>query len=161
MTRFIRKIKHWLTQSFAYSAFFWKHNNYDWDYKYLIGLIRFKLTRMADTIEKNEIIEANRRVARQIRYAVLLIDKYQSDEYLSQLVDEFEKKWGEPIYTWEPAGRGRSRMITTYPKAKTPEEHAQAEAESIEMVLRASAYDEKILDRLFRHVHKNFRNWWD
>lgn len=161
MTRFLRKVRHWWSQTIAYSVFFWKHENHDWDYSYLINLIRFKLTRMADTIEKNEIIEGNRRVAKQIRYAVFLIDRYQSDYYLDQLRAEFFRKWGSPVYSWVGEGDDLYRSITKYPNARTEEERLQAEGELLELIHRASDYDEQILDRLFRHVRKNFRNWWD
>ena len=86
--RAYRKVKHWLTQSVAYSIFIWKNDNYDWDYGYLINLMRFKLSRMAKTIEENGIIEANHRVAKQIRYAIYLMDRWQNNVDMDRYKEE-------------------------------------------------------------------------
>lgn len=155
------KAKHWLTQTVAYSIFFWENNNYDWDYAYLINLMRFKLSRMAKTIEENEIIVANHRVARQIRYAVYLIDEWQSDRYLEEIRTAHEAKWGKAQYSWHKDSGDSRRMITSYPKATTSNLHGLATEELLEGVMLAGARDEMLLDRLFKHMRKYLRQWWD
>lgn len=62
----------------------WK-NSYDWDYSYLVEIIEFKLNRMADCIESNDIIVDSKKVAKEIRETVELFDKsMHSYKYLKK-----------------------------------------------------------------------------
>jgi len=153
----------WIIKSIQYSWFL--RNDFDWDYGFLLKLIRFKLARMAKTIRSNEIIEANERVAKQIEYAVYLIDRYNNDDDFNRLQEEHSLKWGQPKYDYVDgerfAGSKTFKMITTYPKASTPEKHAQASKQATEFVLAAYAKEQELIDRLFRHTGKYLRGWWD
>lgn len=161
MKLFYRRVVRWVKVSIIYSIYFWKNGDYDWDYSYLINLMRFKMNRMANTIEDNEIICANKRVAKQLRYAVYLIDRWRDDSDYEDFRNKFVARWGELIYSWEPNSARSKRLVTRYPKATTPELHKQAEEEFLEGALKAQSKNTEVFGRLFKHMFKYMNSWWD
>jgi hypothetical protein len=76
----INKIKHlfyWIVKTAQYSKVLW--NDYDWDYSYMLKLLRYKLVRMEKNIRFYSYAESNLRTAKQIKYAIFLIDRYNGN----------------------------------------------------------------------------------
>ncbi len=70
MRRFYNRIR----TIIAWLPLLWK--DYDWDYSFFITIIQFKLTRMANCIEKSNIIVDASEIAAQMREAVEHLDKF-------------------------------------------------------------------------------------
>lgn len=57
----------------------WKDR--DWDHSYVFSLLKFKLERVANRIEKTNYFEGSSREAEYVRTCIRLIDKIQDDYY--------------------------------------------------------------------------------
>lgn len=70
-----------LLTTISYVRWAWKHNaDADWDYDVLLSLMKWKLNKMADNMEKYDIYHTgvDRRV-KQLRRMVVLIDRVKDD----------------------------------------------------------------------------------
>lgn len=133
----------------------------DWDYAYLENILSFKLRRMAKEIDDKDILENTDRVVRTINYAVYLLDRLKNNIDSERLNEEFRAKWGDIKFEFEELEGTKYRVMrSTYTKAKTPEEHEQAEADSIENYKLAEKKINELYARLFRHMGKYWRSWW-
>jgi len=142
----IKKFFQWLSKSCQYAWFL--RNDMDWDYAGLLNLMQYKMARMAKCIEDNNIIVANKRIAKQLRYAVYLIERYHSGEDVRRGIDAHNTKWGrveKGLLNWG------------YPDNLTEEQIKQATKEFLDIWQK----EEELLDRLFRHMRKNIQKWWD
>lgn len=69
----------------------WKDR--DWDYAYLLNIIRYKLGRMEYGFEHFDIGAEAQKRAREVHIANLLLDRIKKDEYDSQYEDAYNEKW--------------------------------------------------------------------
>lgn len=133
----------------------------DWDYTFLEYILAFKLKRMAKVIGEDKNLLYAKRTGRSIQYAVYLLDRIHSRVDEIKFNDEFREKWGNiKIEFVNLEGNKFKIMKSTYTKAKTPEEHEQAEADSRENYNMAAKKIDELYARLFRHMGKYWRRWW-
>ena len=170
----VRFIKHVIKSTHSYIKHVIKNGDYDWDFSYIYRLLRWKLVKVRDDISNRNIIAGADRVAKQINYAVYLIDELLEDKILPRHLEALEEKWGEFDLRSEditdgryvPPGETRIQGIgrylrPSYPKAFTKEQFEQAERD------RSAAYhsaDKEYADkkkRLFRHLERYIEGWWD
>jgi hypothetical protein len=118
----------------------------EWDYAHLIELNIFAINRIANTIEKNNIIVSNKRVARQMRYAAFLLKRINSGNY-------FDKEYQALADKYEPGP-----LFTPDGYYRVPPEYSQ---ELRKLFEKEEELLQKDIDRLGRHVRKNYRKWWD
>jgi len=69
----MRTLYYRMKRIIAWLPVLWKDQ--DWDYDFLIRIIKFKLNRMADCIEKNNLIASCEDVAKEMREVVEHLDK--------------------------------------------------------------------------------------
>jgi hypothetical protein len=148
-------------RSWDYAVLGW--SNYDFDYGYLLAVLRFKLERMHKFLSGPDAIATHDKPALQsLRLAARLAKKLETDEYIF-FVDRHNEKWKhvpthehiEPTPDERKAGIGMiSRPI------RTPET-AAARTEYI----RAVEDDQKIRARdlrwLFSIIEEYHTRWWD
>ena len=134
----------------------------DWDYEFLERILAFKLKRMAKVIGEDERIICNKRIGRSINYAIYLLDRIHNRVDETKFNDEFHEKWGAIKFEFEKMSDNNrySLMKTTYSKVKTPEEHEQAEEDSMLCHQKCMDKLDDLYERLFRHIGKNIRRWW-
>ena len=159
----LRLEKFWrrVCRSWDYAKFGW--HNYEFDYSYLLAIIRFKLDRMQVFLNgPRTIAHHDRKTIQSLRLATRLIKKLESDDY-SFFLDQHRARWQhvktsvdvEPNEAERKAGIG---LITKF--IDTPET-AEERAE----FLRAVEEDEKIRNRdarwCFEIIAKHHTSWWD
>lgn len=133
----------------------------DWDYTFLEHILAFKLKCMAKAIGEDKNIMCAKRIGRSIQYAVYLLDRIHSRVDETKFNDEFHEKWGAIKFEFDRVdGTKFTVMRCEYSKVKTPEDHEQAEADS--MLCHQKCVDklDDLYERLFRHIGKNIRRWW-
>jgi len=165
MFRFPREMIGFITKLAAYIPILWKDR--DWDYGFFLTLMRFKLDRMATTIEDNNLIVSNHRVAKQIRYATFLIDRVQEDSYTKDAFQKHEEYWGPIIMDFvdlppdDPHYKTCVAMESYTLKSK--QENRMEEEDEARSAIYAKAREtkQKDYDRLFRHMRKYIERWWD
>ena len=134
----IARFPGWL---WGYFKFLCKNRgDYDYDYDFFLALMKWKLGRMANEIERNDIIAGSEEVVKSIRYTVELID----------LVKDPEKIYDKILVDF------RAR----HPSADAVYGDLQVAKEYREL-LDAGAYAEKLTrDLLFQHMSENITSCW-
>jgi hypothetical protein len=114
----------------------------DYDFASILNLLRFKLNRMHCHFTSWDCpldpSEA-RRIAKQIKYAIYLIDRYYDESGFEELADTL---------TWD-----KYEILPL----RTPEESKRI----VEFMEKDSKLKQEYLDRLFRHMAKYIQTWWD
>ena len=60
-------------------------NDEDWDWAYILRLLKYKLERTRKCISANAIIRDAPKVARQIRQVEVLLGRVEEDKYFEQI----------------------------------------------------------------------------
>lgn len=165
MKNFYRKIisfLSWLRVSVQYAVFLW-NNHHDWDYNYLLDLIRFKLNRAKIEMNKSDFIEGNKRLARQIAYAEMLIQLLLEDDFCSKESLVHDRKWGELNFSFEKKisdSRPSSIGALYREKVVTEQDKEQESNDFLALVELENIRRENTWNRLFKHLSKYMRGWW-
>ena len=154
---------HWIVKSIQYAIFLRK--DFDWDYSYILRLLRFKLKRTRKQILENNLILRADEIAAQIEHAEKLIDKWEEDEFCVELREAHEEKWGKLVDRSEPIESDNGIKLYTWnwsrENATTPELEEQEKKESMEIYEKQDQAKEKNLDELFAHMRRYMQSWWD
>lgn len=135
--------------------------NWDWDYVFLLDVMRYKMARMSRCIAECDRGFDSQRHAKQLQACVDIIDRLRSDSYLKYEERQHEKKWGEFVVERIPRDDGLIKLDFYHVKAR---ELGLEEQERAELrVIRNLAYRrrQKDLDVLFRIMRKRIEFWWD
>lgn len=145
---------HWLAKSFQYSIFLW--GDRDWDYYFIFKLLQYKLKRVRDCIKDNDIVVASNRIAKEIDFAVKLIDKIQkgSCSYLPKEYRALKKKWGKTGFIEETKAWG-------YLKPLSKKDEVQAHKEWVKFYRKQDKLYKDDVAKLFAHIRDKIHYWWD
>jgi hypothetical protein len=128
-------------------------NDNNFDFASILNLLRFKMVQMEKFFSSGDshVMDA-KRVAKQLRYGIFLIDRYYDD------------RWDDPEYVqlseqglWkasDPMNRFTDR--TSF----TPEERA-VEEKLLAFYIKTEEIQQDALKRLFKHMSKHMQSWWD
>ncbi len=157
LRRFFRKVR----RSWDYAVLGWA--NYDWDYAYLLELLRFKLERMHKFMNSsNAMASHSKETIQSLRLAAKLSRKLCADSY-SFFLDRHSKKWGDvKVFEHvEPSEDEKRRGIAHITRFNSTPETAQEREE----FLAAATADDNMRKRdarwLFSIMEKYHENWWD
>ena len=153
--RFLRKIKRFLVNLASYAAFQFKYGDEDWDHHYLFQIMKWKMARMANYIEKKGLHESANADAKQIRYAIFLIDRILNDHYMDELEDAARLQLGESSYQFKP------KFMRKFHDAKNDADQDRLEAEYTKLMWEYDAKQRKLKERLFKHMNLYIERWWD
>lgn len=144
--RVYRKLKRSL------SAFKLAWNNYDWDYYYLLELMRWKLRRMEPEIRHGLAVDGDKR-ADKIKLCVLLLDRLIEDNYISNRYAKYLEDWFDSrrkctlengrIGFEIPRKKGQQKAVMEYERKLTDNRRQQD------------------WDLLFKILHRNLQTFWD
>jgi len=163
----IRNFFHWLKAVYSYAIFLW--DDYDWDHAYFLRLMRFKLVRM-EKVLTNGYAENSIRVGRQVKYAIYLLDKLDSDHPNKKIEDMYDRhleQYGEVSFDFEKISSLGKHIgfvsSVVYSKVDSNDLVATEAASENKMVIYSLeiAAREDLYDRLFAHMRKYIQHWWD
>ena len=130
-----------ITVIFAYAKFLW-NNHYEWDYDYLLQLIKFKLKRMEKYFHShNCAIVDHKVVTQEMREAINLLNLISEDDFARDKYDAYIKKYRTSNFTHRLSEEERIAVI----KLVDAEEKETQEA----------------YDTLFTQLAKRIRTWWE
>lgn len=92
MIRFFRRVKHIL----VWIPVLWY--DCDWDYSDLMTIVQFKLRRMADSIEENDLVVDASLYAKEMRKAAEEFDKHKEPDKYYERPDDLPE--------WDPFSEG-------------------------------------------------------
>jgi hypothetical protein len=158
---------YWLKTSFQYAIFLWD-NGQDWDYAFLLRLLRFKLQRKYDffTSDYTSISEAPE-VAKEIKEVIDLIDAYYEDDFAKEENAAHKAKWGEVKMTFDKdVVYAEDGTILGYkigfdvPNAKTKEDLERYEKEKNELYDLERKQKQECWNAIWDKM-KKAEGWWD
>lgn len=157
---FPKRVWRWLAKSVQYSIFLW--DDYDWDWIYILKLLRFKLKRQLKIIQEEKYLSDKSKdpIIEQLTYCITLLDRIVDYDYGEEFDRIHREKWGEAKYDYNPVGDGYFKMDITYPNAETLEDLAQAKKERLENLKQEEYLRNKDIQDLFEYIGKHIRRWW-
>lgn len=135
----------------------------DWDQYFFYVVLHFKLKRMEKLHRNHSHLVNGKKYADQIKLAVLLLDRIIKDNYLENVIEPHEKKWGQSDFVFTPLkdNKNLSSLSIKVEKANTPEEKAKENKERMALYKHSDDLKNQDLDMLFKHIRKYIEGWWD
>lgn len=136
---FFYNLKNGLSNIIEYFNIVWYDR--DWDYSYIDRLLRFKLNKMANKMEKYDQHTSKDATVKQLRFCVKLLDRLIADDYIHP---DFEKTFSE---------RSTNDILTGKNKNFTDEDFSNWM--KYESYLREK--DRCVLENI---IKKHMTGWW-
>lgn len=152
--RTIEKIK----KIIDYIPILW--NDEDWDFEYLLLLLKFKLNRIKKCIHKNDIIvkHEQREIFIGINQAVHHIDNYlNSDEAFEEYVGKMPFEVG---FKTEKNNEGYYNLITLNKQTQKPLTKEQDEIYN-KYLIDKNNFQQKEWELIFDTIKQEGQKWWD
>ena len=135
--------------------------NHEWDFVYIIDLLRFKLkmTRKYFKKEGHAIEETTNEMANQILEVEQLLRKVIDDKYYEPFQKEIEAKYGKSKLKFGKIKNGVGKLTV---KWDLPEEKKEeAINEQLRLGELATQMRKDDLKKAFDLMSENIWNWWD
>lgn len=134
----------------------------DWDWTYILRLLRYKLERTRKCISANGIIKEAPQVARQIRQVEVLLDRVEKDRYFWQISKDFHKRYGrlKMVSGKSVPGRNYTTAILKFTK-ETTQNSKKIHRQHRRLWEKAHKMQQDDLKTAFELMHKNIWGWWD
>lgn len=134
----------------------------DWDQSYIFNILKFKLTKHADCLEKRKFYVGVEYDVSRMRLCINLIDKINEEYYSQKLYYKHCEKWGKTIFNFTPSEKeGLNNLDITHEKVITPEDKEQERKESSEMYQKGQEMEAKAQRLLFELLDMHIQRWWD
>lgn len=147
-----------LSRALVFAKIGW--SNYDYDYAYLLDLMRFKLERMEKEI-LNGYGEPDKKTNQSIRICIKLLKKIAHRDY-HYFIDLHYTKWGQPeLEHLESDEKGYSRVSIKHEKAITENDKELQTKEFLEAYAKDQKQEERDTRLLFAIMAKYHKRWWD
>lgn len=154
----IRRIISKIKKIINYIPILW--NDEDWDFEYLLLLLRFKLNKIKDCIHKNDIIvkHEQREIFIGINQTIRHIDNYlNSDEAFEEYV---EKTPFEVEFKTEKNNEGYYNLITLNKQTQKPLTKEQDEIYN-KYLIDKNNFQQKEWKLIFDTIKQEGQKWWD
>lgn len=134
----------------------------DWDWAYILMLLKYKLERTRKCIVSNNIIQNNKKVGREIKQVEVLLDRVLKDGYFEVISKDFNKKYGRIRMKFIKSDlRPNTSQMKTYFKNETPKNSKIIHREFLRLHGRADKMRYNELKKAFDLMSKNIWGWWD
>jgi hypothetical protein len=134
----------------------------DWDWAYILLLLKYKLERTRKCIVSNDIIVGAKRVGRQIAEVERLLDRVAADRYYEEISKDFRKRYGRlRIQKSKHQTDGKSSQIKMLFTRETPRNTKRVRREFVRLHRKAEAMQRAELRRAFNLMSKDIFGWWD
>lgn len=144
-----------------YSKFLRK--NYDWDYIYIVDLLRFKIKSVRKYIKKHNIIEQNDldKIVLQMKEAEQLLQRVISYDYHADLEKEFIVKFGGKIkHKFKYLKKHTLTLESDYSQINQ-NRMEEAKEEYLKMGGKEFELRKNDLKKAFEIITENIWEWWD
>lgn len=135
-------------------------DDFDWDWHYIIRLLRYKLERTRDCIKSNNIIADVDVVCKQIQEVIDLLLRLENDVYFEEAYAPIWKKYGHSRIV-----RGKESKNSVAVKVLYEKETPRNSKYIRKAVLKAAAKenDSRLADlkKVLDLIYKNLFFWWD
>ena len=134
----------------------------DWDWHFILQLLRYKLERTRRCILSNNIVVEAPKIARQIREVAVLLERVEKDRYYDEISIDFRKKYGRIRMITGKAQKGAKSVPVEFKyQRETPKNSAVIRKESRRLWKQAERMQHYDLKKAFDLMQKNIWGWWD
>jgi hypothetical protein len=134
----------------------------DWDWIYILRMLRYKLERTRKCIRANKIIVAAPKVGRQIREVEILLERVEKNRYHDEISKDFRKRYGRLRMISGKREPGSVDIPVTFKyQRETPNNARRIHREAHRLWLRAERMQRRDLEKAFTLMLKNIWGWWD
>lgn len=133
----------------------------DWDYYFLLDVIKYKLSDMEKfwENEKNTHIQSWKKVHKEIEACLNILIRLQNDEYCKNLYDKHFKRYGDLI--WIKSGKENNSFTLEYEKVKTTKQKEKCRNEFNRIHKQHQNLIKKDEENFFALLKKGYQGWWD
>jgi len=149
----------------------WKDR--DWDHNYIFNMLKFKLERVANRIEKTNYFEGSAREAEYVKTCIRLITKIQDDFYLYEYQDYVVSKMfttdlgdGTVSLDFEVLENNIEDFFKKYPLTKKQVMNNKKFSSNLDKDNTVGLYmgvtrHNKAKKLLFKILEERVEHWWD
>ena len=156
-----KDIKIFAQTLWSYKGFLWSDRNYD--HAFILQVLQLKIRRTKEYIGKHQRHTRWELDVKNMQKAEDMIEAILTASHDEALREAHDAKWGKAKPYFVPTGDslGGSYMRSDRPKVHTDKERAQERKEYSAMIKKSMKLEEKAWSKLWVHLDKNMRNWWD
>lgn len=158
----IKNFIYWIIKSIQYAYFL--RGDRDWDYSFILSLLKYKLSRTRKCIVKNQIIVRADEIGDEIKEVEDIISRLQNDAYCDDEYAKHHEYWGRTkIYTDDYNKIPGWKILKGFSTDKAKNEKREKEEQEARDLIRkkAEALAEQDWDMLFEIMRIKMRGWWD
>lgn len=140
----------------------------DWDWEFILNLLKYKLQRTKICIKKNDIIaeEEQDEVTRQIGIVIKLLDRVEKDEYSDWLEREIQEKYCKDFLAYLPKDSALYELMHEGGPKDHDTRFSKEEREDIQAMWRksyevADRMRSRDIKRAMSVMAKHIQWWWD
>ena len=137
-------------------------DDHDWDYAYILRVLRYKLERTRRCIVSNDLVQSASKIGRQISRVEGLLERVIDDKYVEEIGVSFYAKYGRPRMLVGRAAKGeRSAPVTIKFAKETVRNSEKLRRRHHALVAKADRMRRRDLATAFRIMEKHIWGWWD
>lgn len=138
--------------------------SYDWDYSYLLILLRFKLKRIKYALENGLSIE-DKSGTQSIKICIRLLDRLIADSY-NYWKDRHYAKWGSPDFDFVEDSEHEEfgklyRMVDKRHRNMSQDDLDKEHEECLAAMKKDEEHKDRDSRLLFSIMNKYYTWWWD
>jgi hypothetical protein len=137
--------------------------NFDWDYDFILELLKFKIKMVRECISRNKIIikEESDQITSEIKTVENLLQRVIEDNYYAELIREFNTKYGKIKYKFIKDTKSENYILKSDYKKIPKNKLAAALKEHGKLYTKAFELRKQDLKKAFDLMVENIWNWWD
>jgi len=135
----------------------------DWDHYYLYKLLNFKFKNMEYLHKNYSHLKDGDIIANQLKVVKLLTQRLIEDNYIEEIWNNHDKKWGEIKFNYEstPAYKNCVEVFLKRENIKTEEDVKQERKEFRRVTDQEIMLRKQDREYLFKLMNRNIEGWWD
>jgi len=153
--RFIRNLIRSIKSVVVWLPTIWRDR--DWDYVYLLIIMRKKMSLMEKFFASDKALTANHKeVANNIKECREILDRLIEDNYIEDRYEKYYERWGHPELKVEDG-----KLEIYYKNVITEEDERTRKDEFRNLVIREMEGKENDKNLLFEKMAQSITSWWD
>lgn len=144
----------------AYKGILWSDRDYD--HAFILVLLQFKIRRTKEYMAKWQRHTRWKLDVANMQKAEDMIETILTSSYDKELVEAHDAKWGPSHHYHLPVPNGTGSFLRSdRPNIRTPEDKKKERQEYSKMLDKMIKSEEKAWHKLWTHLDKHLREWWD
>ena len=148
-----RRVYESIKRVVAWLPIIWKDR--DWDYSWLLHIIRYKLQRMEDSMRKHSHHSSAERSANEIRTTKLTLDRLINDDYYRNASKTIKRELGNYTPFW-----GEDCLDTKYERPLSSKQKKYYGTELRKAMRKCEYMRKQDTEFLFKYLQKHYEGWW-